>query len=219
MSNDFQAHGERDSMMYDEKPSFKSYYKSRLFPAKDYQDVTICEETGIVFAEKRYRLYRVFGILLTLGFTFLITYSGVMGNSEQSVLEELRFAEIALWMGMVSLVFRYISPLRYFFVQFNMEQSKDRIEVLEEATRVARTAMPRTIVIYILSSVAVILALIFVMLWRQQEISVEAADEAITIIAFAGLIFLITTTVNVCFWRDTKRCINEQGTSNDILKH
>lgn len=201
-----QQDGERERMMYQEKPTFKSYYKSRLFPAKDYKDVTICEETGTVYIENGYRVYRTFFILLALGIMFLITYFRVAGASgEERILYALQSAEIAVWMAIVPMALSYISPLRYFWARFKREQSKDRIEILQEATRVAHSAMLRTMIIYILGVAAVILALIFVMLYRQQEISVEAADEAIMIIAFAGLIFLIMTTINVYLWRDTKR--------------
>lgn len=207
-SNDFQAQhdGERDRMMYKEKPSFKSYYKSRLFPTKNYGELTICEKTGVVFVEKGYRLSRALVVVFFLAIMIWLGYLYIISISiENDALRILQTAKYTLLTALIPFLIRFIEPLRYFVVRFEEEQDKEKGKDVIKEIKHVRSHMLKTIIVYGLITgifIVFIFAISFFAIYDSDE---NAVNRVMSTIISGIIIFLFTTSINVYLYKDTKR--------------
>lgn len=202
-----QHDGERDRMMYEEKPSFKSYYRNQLFPVKDYRDTTVCEETGRVFIEKRYRLNSFIEVLIPLCIIVLVGWYYV-AHLKQNI-DSFQYApvmiNIILLILAMSVAENYVTPLKYYWVKFKIEDDPYVIEHMRKETSKVHKRMVRSSIGGAIGVLVMLCLQLFGASLRHYFVmSEDVIPQILPMIIIACLVFLCAVIINVNLWKDTK---------------
>lgn len=214
--NVIQQEGERDRIMHDEKPSFKSYFKERIWNNKGYKNVLICEETGIAFRENRNRIVRLLGALVYFVIEVLLVWEYIAsmksyGDSDSATL----FLKVTLVTCILPIVKKYLSPLRYRWSKFTIEDDIDVIEDIKLEKRITKFPMERSMLWDggFLMVIVLILFLFNETLGKYYDWHTKVLPEIMPILVVIGIVFLAVIVVNVYLCINTNR---EQIDKTDI---
>lgn len=200
-----QQDGERDRMIHDKKPSFKSYYKVQLFPVKHYRDTTVCEDTGRVFLERKYWLNLFIGIVIALCIFALAVWgfiAYVSGTSDSYAAQTVKGVLLIFTIGVAE---RYISPLKYFWVKFKIEEDQYAIEHMHKEIRNLPMRMIRSMIGEGATiAILLLLQLYGVSLRRNFVMNADVMLQIIPMVIITTLVFLSMIVINLYLWKDTK---------------
>lgn len=223
MSNDFQTQqdGERERVMYEQKPWFKSYLKERIWNSFEYKKVLICEKTGVTFRENKNRIVSMLGIFIYFVIEALLVWEYIANMKSNGVFESAPlFLKIILVTCILPIVGKYLSPLRYRWSKFTIEEDIDVIEDIKLEKRITKFPMEKSIYF---DGGLLLLILLQVFLFHETlgkyyDWHGNVLPEIMPLLIIAGVVFLAVIVVNVYLCINTNReQIDKADTSEEQL--